>query len=98
MIQHIVEAGSIKEVDEPRAVAAILTLDGRMPKILEAGLVNTKRNVEPCLFRLRGLGDLLKAPRAFESKLRTSAKQIEAVAGMTSAFETFSKCELGMTR
>ena len=98
VLEHVFEAASMKDVDEGRITSSIRTLDGRMPKILEAQLVSTKRQVEQSLAELRGLTDLLKAVKSFESKLRVSAKQIEAAAGMSAAFESFKQCKLGMAR
>ena len=42
VVQHILEAPHMRDVDDSRIVSAIRTLDGRMPKILQAGLLKTK--------------------------------------------------------
>ena len=93
VVQHILEAPHMRDVDDSRIVSAIRTLDGRMPKILQAGLLKTKNRVEHMLLQLRSFSDLLKSAKIFEGKLRMSGKQVEAAAAMTSAFTKFELCK-----
>ena len=69
VVQHILEAPHMRDVDDSRIVSAIRTLDGRMPKILQAGLLKTKNRVEHMLLQLRSFSDLLKSAKIFEGKL-----------------------------
>ena len=93
VIQHIVEAPGIRDVDDSRIVSGIRTLDGRMLKIFHTGLLKTKARVEHVLVQLRSFTDLLKSAKLYEGKLRMSGKQVEAAAAMTSTFTKFELCK-----
>ena len=92
VVEHILKADGMKDVDEGRIVSAIRQLDGRTAKILQAGFTKMRGQVASALKQLRAFSELMKAVKSFEGKLRVTAKQLEAAAGMAAAFAKFEDC------
>ena len=98
VLAHITKAQTLKQVDDARIVKSIRTMDGRMDKIVRAGLLKTRKKTVLILLQLRGITKMLKGVRAFENKKRQNSKQAEASTGLAIVFQGFPECKFPMDR
>ena len=98
VLANITKAQTLKQVDDARIVKSIRTMDGRMDKIVRAGLLKTRKKTVLILLQLRGITKMLKGVRAFENKIRQNSKQAEASTGLAIVFQGFPECKFPMDR